>query len=75
MTNPNGAKALLVMPKPLRRVVSARSKLSLLPRIGERSGEWFEIPSYGKKGLRDIEKTFSHTPPDVSHDGNLLSPY
>ena len=58
MTNPNGAKALLVIPNLLRRAVSARSKSSLLPRIGERSGEWFEIPSYGKKGLRDVEKTF-----------------
>ena len=28
------------------RAVSARNQLSLLPKIGERFGEWSEAPSY-----------------------------
>ena len=35
--------------------VFPRNKFSPLPKIGEGLGEWFETPSYGKKGLGDVE--------------------
>ena len=31
-------------------------RLSLLPTIGERFGEWFESPHYGKEGLGWLRK-------------------
>ena len=40
---PRRGKGSRAIPKPLRRAVFPRSKLSLLPTIGERFGEWFEV--------------------------------
>ena len=40
---PRRGKGSRAIPKSLRRAVFPRSKLSLLPTIGERFGEWFEV--------------------------------
>ena len=45
--------------------VFPRNKFSPLPKIGEGLGEWFETPSYGKKGLGDVESPAGGSPCEI----------